>query len=471
MTTVVNLKRLLDRKQWEMCNFPPVASGAASFTVTSTLHEQYTYFFAGSSMYIYDPFEDAWMSQQATGFTVGAGTCGCFHPWGPTSAVASGSTTSVIQTNMWLQRSGASYTIRFISGINAGIEATIKNNTVGTGSVITLTAPLPSAPATGDQFILMTGRVWVYVNGTITSSSLKYFDNITNSWGGIGSTTPTTGTWGTEGRLVSTASANPTDYLVSGTATGGTTTTLVNSSKTWLTNNWAGSMVRIISGTCAGQYRTITSNTSTTLTLATAWAGIPDTTSVYQIEGNSDSLYLLGDNSTATYRFSISNQAWTTLAARSGAAVAGCSAHWVNHVANTDWTDENNTLGSGYLNGRYIYSFRGGSSTIDVYDIAMNVWSNSITYTPDVDVVTSGTGYAYVTNYIYAMQPSPLGRVIKFNIYENRMEPCSQVWYAQGSVVGGDRLFFGTFTDGTTTINYLYNIMHSAAVLLRMLIF
>lgn len=73
--------------------------------------------------------------------------------------------------------------------------------------------------------------------------------------------------------------------LDTGTATSGTTTTLVNTAKAWTVNAFADKVVKIISGTGAGQSAVITSNTATALTFP-AMATAPDATSVYQINNN-----------------------------------------------------------------------------------------------------------------------------------------------------------------------------------------
>lgn len=107
-----------------------------------------------------------------------------------------------------------------------------------------------------------------------------------------------------------------------GLASAGAASTLTDSTKTWATNAFANNQIRIIRGTGAGQIRTIASNTGTVITTSSAWTTTPDTTSVYRIEGNDDFFYLLGNNNVAMYRYSISGNAWTTLAptaARAGA--------------------------------------------------------------------------------------------------------------------------------------------------------
>lgn len=73
--------------------------------------------------------------------------------------------------------------------------------------------------------------------------------------------------------------------LADGTATGSTATTLTDTNQDWGTDTWANTWVRIETGTGAGQVRRISSNTSNTLTIASAWTTNPDTTSTYRIFG------------------------------------------------------------------------------------------------------------------------------------------------------------------------------------------
>lgn len=70
----------------------------------------------------------------------------------------------------------------------------------------------------------------------------------------------------------------------SGTATAGASTTLTDSGKDWDTNEHASKELVIWKGTGASQYRTISSNTATVLTVSVAWTTNPDTTSEYYIK-------------------------------------------------------------------------------------------------------------------------------------------------------------------------------------------
>jgi hypothetical protein len=72
-----------------------------------------------------------------------------------------------------------------------------------------------------------------------------------------------------------------------GTATGGTSTTLTDSNQEWITDQWIGGTVRIVSGTGAGQTVAITDSTATGITVASWPGGTPDSTSRYIIRNKS----------------------------------------------------------------------------------------------------------------------------------------------------------------------------------------
>lgn len=114
----------------------------------------------------------------------------------------------------------------------------------------------------------------VYKNGTKYQAKNRWFDaNLVRWYEGI---MAPVGGW-----------RNVASSVDSGTATGAqSSTTLQDTSKTWVVNQWAGRTVSIISGTGAGQTRTITSNTATILTVSVAWGTIPVAgSSLYQISG------------------------------------------------------------------------------------------------------------------------------------------------------------------------------------------
>lgn len=88
----------------------------------------------------------------------------------------------------------------------------------------------------------------------------------------------------------------------SGTATAGAATTLTDSGKSWGVNDWAGFVVAITGGTGSGQYRGISSNTATELTVPTSWTTNPDTSSTYAIYSNARVEHLHVTNLTSSPR-------------------------------------------------------------------------------------------------------------------------------------------------------------------------
>jgi len=143
--------------------------------------------------------------------------------------------------------------------------------------------------ATQAQITIEQWRLTGYVSGTTDGSLVLYVRNVgafaplqlgsieiigTPGNGGLRNSifaTQQNGAW--------TLSTAPT----SGTASSGTATTLTDSGKTWTANQWAGYFVTISAGTGKGQLRTISSNTATALTVSSAWATTPDSTSQYSV--------------------------------------------------------------------------------------------------------------------------------------------------------------------------------------------
>lgn len=461
----VSLRKVLDRKEWEMMTPCPANNVAGAFTITDTTGEDKAIMLVNgvNAIYRYDTFQDAWQSLPNSGIsgTFGAGACGTFQNTGATGTATAGTTTT-ITTNLTLNRSIKGYTIRITGGANAGLDRIILSNTLGTNSIITVATSYPIAITTSSTYILLTGKYW-FLNSGAGTIGFSYYDRALNIWTSRSvSGLPTT--WGTDGRLCVTTNSYGTSFA-SGTATSATSTTLVNSAKTWTASQWVNYQVRIVTGTGAGQIRTITANNSTTLTVAT-WTTTPDATSTYVIEGNEDFLYLFGNNALTMYRYSIALNTWTTLSptvARGGNFATGGSANWCYGVLDSSFTNEN-----AILNGRRIYSFRGGASgTLDYYDIPSNSWV-ALPYTPLADTFGAGSCYDYDEDYIM-IQKENTGRLFRYVIPENRLIPWSTLVYPNGTATVGDKMFTKTLTDGDTSLKWTYTLCHSNALLFRCL--
>jgi hypothetical protein len=317
---------------------------------------------------------------------------------------------------------------------------------------------------------LITPVFYVLGAGTLAAGSFRKYDLATNTWTSLAHA-GLAATLATDGRLIATPSWVDEGYhpFASGTATSATGTTLVNSAKTWTVNQWANAQVRIVSGTGAGQVRSIASNTATALTVAT-WTITPDATSVYQITGNDDYLYYMGNGAVTLYRYSISANTWSTLSptlARAGAPGVGMSGHWAWGVTAADWIDESNII-----NGRRICSFRAGAAAanpLDCYDIALNTWINAQAYSPAVETFTTGTKYVYSGNYLY-IQKDATGRWFRYSLPEYTMDGWNTMTYTQGAAVLGDTAFDVTYHDGALDITYVYMLLNTSTVMLRQMV-
>jgi len=479
MATTNGNRKILDLKRWEFCTPAPVATTAGSFVASSRHFKQQQMLVSSATVhYLYNPQEDGFVQvpSGALAGTFGAGACGVSTAVGP-SGTATAGTTSTITTGLTLARDLRGYSIHITGGPNAGVTLAIEKNTIGAAAVITVPVQA-SAFSASTTFRLLTPR-WYVLNaitaaGTTTANVFKFYDLALNTWtaaetGATDGIAPAA-VIGTDGKLIGTPSWVGSSYkqFATGTATAGGASTLTNSAKTWTVNQWAQSQVRIVSGTGAGQIRTIASNTATVLTTSTAWTTNPDATSVYSVEGNDDFLYYMGSAAVTLYRYSISAGTWTTLApgaARAGAPAVGMSGHWIFESADSMWTNE-----SAIMNGRYIYSFRGGAGAVlDRYDIAGNTWLSAVAYAPAAEGFGAGTKYNYDGEYIY-IQKDNTGRWFRYNVVTGEQDGWTTMTYTQGAALAGDTCFDARYTDGATTIIFVYMILNSSNIMLRCMV-
>lgn len=474
MPTTNGNKKILDLKRWEFCAPAPAATAAGAMISTSQHYrQQQLYVTSNTTAWLYLPEEDGWIalpspalagtfgagaSAVAAGFSTGATTAA-------SSLTATGGTTTTIVTNQTLARDLRGYSVHILAGPNAGAVLTIQSNTIGANATITVPAQA-SAFSASTVYRLMTPRWFVVGAGTLAAGSFKQYDFATNTWTSL-SNTGLPATIGTDGRLVSTPSwdFNAFVSIATGTATAGAASMLTNSGKNWTANQWTNYKIRITAGTGAGQIRTIASNTSTVITVGTAWTTTPDATSQYSIEGNDDFLYYIGNNAVAMYKYQISTNTWTTLAptaARAAAPGAGMSGHWIYNASDSAWTDETNII-----NGRRIYSLRGGAGgVLDYYDIALNTWVSGVSFSPGTEVFGAGTTFALVGAVLY-IQKDATGRWFTLNFVTGEMNPWGTMTYTQGAAVVGDTAWMSQYVDGATTIRYVYKVLNTSTILLR----
>lgn len=441
------------------------------------------YFGGASVVWQYNADEDAWMQAPNSGITgtFGAGACGALHavfaPAGSDRSTATAGTTTTLTTSLTLARDLGGYPVRVISGTGMGYQGLIVRNTLGANGVLTLNPASSVAFDNTTVFQMLTGSVWVF-NPGVLAVGFSCYDRATNAWTAR-SVTGLPASFGTDGKLFATGGATSGpgwQGFVNSTATAGAASTLTDAAKTWPVNGWANSQVRIVSGTGAGQIHSIASNTANVLTVSAAWAVNPDATSVYRIEGNGNYIYLMGGNAVTMYRYDRSANTWSTLApttARGAAAGAGFSANWIDGIDDEDWTNETYTTHYGTMvrqAGRYVYSLRGGgTSTLDVYDLAENKWINDLPYAMKQETFITGSSAVDLGGYIY-IQKDTTGRIYRFDVAKNVLKPFVQSPLPSGAAVVGDKIFMTTFVEGATRVNYLYALGSTRSELTRWLV-
>lgn len=491
MTTTINLRKMLHRKSAEYCAPNPAGNTAAGAFIVSDksnmipTHDIVYYVGGASAIWNYNADQDAWVqlpNSGATG-TFAAGACGEFRclsaPAGIIDLTPSGTgTTSTIPTSLTITRNMEGHKVSVHVGTNAGYEGTVVSNTLGANATITVTPAAPSAFDSTTRYRVYGGSLW-FMNAGTTAVGFSVYDRMTNTWTAR-SVTGLPTAWGTYAQLVSTpglVSNNATGF-VNGTAIAGATSTTLPTGKTFLLNAWANYQVRIKSGTGLGQIRTISSNTTQgVLTVSVAWTVTPDATSVYVIEGNDDYFYLLGNAAVAMYRYSISGNSWSTLAptaARAAVTGAGMTANWIDNVSSSLWNQDAATAHYSTTlfkqNGRYIYSWRGAAGNVlDVYDIAANTWISGVAYGQQTETFTTGSSSVDLHGYVY-IQKDATGRIFRFDVANNVLEPFVLNPVPQGTAVAGDKMFMTTYKDGSAEINFLYTLGNTRPELTRWLV-
>jgi hypothetical protein len=465
MPTTNGNRPLLDMPRWEILN--PLASTSSTggnFSVEKGGNQQIFYNESGFNSVVINPRNGARKSLTASGLgTYSTGATSVVKNYGPGGTCFTNGTSTTLVTSENLARNLTGYKIMITSGPGAGDVRTIESNTIGANATVTVTSAFSASPTTSSTYRLFTPRMWSFTTSSTAAGSLRFYCHALNTWSAIGAMPVAVSG---DSKLIAPNSIEYDQFVqfATGTATAGGANTITNSSKTWTNNQWANHQIRITGGTGIGQIRTIASNTGTIITVSTNWTVNPDNTSTYSIEPNDDFIYWTGNTSTDMRRYSISGNSWTTLATRSSTTGSGLTANLANEITVSYWKNESN-----YLNGRYIYSFRGGGSAIlDRYDIALNSWSN-VTYDTSAGLNPTSGGYGtYADNSIYYVTNT--GVCYEYNIVESNVYPfVTQPFNSGGSAVG-DRVVCVKYIDGGTTIKYLYHNQPSSATMLRTMI-
>jgi len=167
-------------------------------------------------------------------------------------------------------------------------------------------------------------------------------------------------------------------------------------------------------------------------------ASLVHTCPVYNPLGNDNYIYLIGNNSTTWYRYSVSENSWSTMSqALPYAAGSGCALVWT-------W---------GFNPDRIYFLVGGGSASIYYFTISTSTFSGDIPYKPKSETFSTGTVVAYDTrNRIYIVKDAT-HRIYAYVLPQDVLEPAGKIPYGSGTAIVGDGLIYVKLNDGS---EYLY---------------
>ncbi len=183
-------------------------------------------------------------------------------------------------------------------------------------------------------------------------------------------------------------------------------------------------------------------------------AALTHTCSSYDVAGNDDFIYLVGNNATVLYRYSIAGNTWlATLTAVTAAPGAGCALIWT----------------PGWNTNRIVCIRGSATATVYYYQITENNWT-TITIIPATETFTLGSIACHKsgTNYIY-IQHNITGRILKLDLTLLTLRPVSVLTkVAMGAAIVGDRLIYTESVDG---VGYIYLGQHTGTYFFRLGLF
>lgn len=151
------------------------------------------------------------------------------------------------------------------------------------------------------------------------------------------------------------------------------------------------------------------------------------------------------------------------------ATIAGMTANFVGNTGITGW----DTI-TDIKNGRYIFSFRGGTAVLDRYDIATLSWvtSTGIVYTSPITFAT-GTSAFWNGRYLYIAKEGTAAipqRFYKYSLRGNYLEPVTTDWYLGGAALLGSKMWIKNLSTAGT-VKWLYYLQSTSTTLRRIMLF
>jgi len=288
-----------------------------------------------------------------------------------------------------------------------------------------------------------------------------------------------------------------------GWATSGSSTTLVDTTKNWRNNQYQNCRVRVVSGTGEGNDVVITSNTATTLTVASWNVATPDATSKYEImdsygivttgagtttvtdaNKNFPVNYLAGkriryiagtassSGGTTTVEVSVTSNTGTVITIPSLSSNDVTTFYAIYEIpARSTGIDIKWLFGLSDVNkkGRWLISPRGGASNIfDIFDIPTSTWELTPFITPITTTLTTGSMYAYDGVDSYYFTKDATNRIYQLDLSKFQVEAATSIPYAHSTATLSNKFEIVKTVDGLT---YLYVMRHTGQEMWRTLKF
>ena len=462
-------KMMLDRPVWEQLSFAPILGAGGTNVADDGERYIYTYFQSSTvlaTFWRYDSWADTWQQLATpptqTGtvsnmvYTIAHGKVFSNRVYGTVWMVVGNGTTAYfykydISTNAWATMSIANIPASFgtdcylmypsvigngyLTAYHSGVTRTI---TVGTNAAVGATSISVSAlpEALAADTILRFGTFDLTVNAPAAKGATTVVVSAVTQ--GIAS-----------GTILRTREG--TDVCLSAAASSGATSITVYPLGRSLPNG-----AKIV----VDQFAVLTAAAAaaaTTITVSPIMVGILATSTA----GYYGNMYLIGNASTAMYRYNIPTNTWATTSANSGnpalAAVPGAvglgnSLKWLPAYAPD-----------------YLWCLRGaGTSNIYFYNLVSNTWTTE-SYYPNSEPFSTGTSVAARDvagrRATLLIQKDATGRIYEGVPFKNTMEPKMTQWlYPIGTASVGDRSCVITSPDG---IDFYYILVHGSTAFLR----
>lgn len=467
MPVINNNKYMLDRPMWEQLSFAPVIGVAGSCNCDDNRRFIYNYFQTSTTaaqFWRYDTWADCWQ-QLATPATQ-TGSVGSIKYVGSVGGQFGGTTYGSvwlligngtiayfykydIATNSWSAMSiasvpaniGADFSFCFPEpqlnnneiGYHSGITRTIRTSaTVATGATSIGVSALPQALASGARLRFGSFDVTLTANAnagdtTLSVVSLPYGINA--------------------GTLLET----PRGGLVTvrNTAAAGATSVDVYPIRRYLVSGSIFKVERYVVLTAAAAAN------ATSITVSAVNYSLESGATAYYY----DHMYLVGNNATVMYRYSVSGNAWATtnasavaIPAVTGSVGGGCTIKWLPSY------DPNK-----------LFIIRGNAtSNIYSYDLVTNTFATA-SFHPSTETFTTasahtarsigGKGYGIISSKDTTM------RIYEYDPSLSRLHPKMNQWlYPTGAAVQGDR---ATCLRSPDEVEFYYLLLPTSTAFVR----